>query len=45
LTGYDEKKVDKLIHEKVNFERFFQHAKLNPNAQLISGVIWETWGH
>lgn len=39
LTGYDEKKLQKLIAEKVNFETFFQKAKLHPNAQLISGVI------
>jgi hypothetical protein len=39
LTGYDEKKLKKLIEEKVTFEKFFQHAKLNPNAQLITGVI------
>ena len=39
LTGYDEKKLQKLIAEKVNFETFFQKAKLHPNTQLISGVI------
>src|SRR5574337_1774570 len=39
LTGYDEKKLQKLIDEKVTFEKFFQGAKLNPNAHLITGVI------
>ena len=39
LTGYDEKKVEKLIEEKVTFEDFFKYASLNPNAPLITGVI------
>ncbi|GAA3944001.1 DUF2200 family protein [Chitinophaga oryziterrae] len=39
LTGYDEKKLQELISEKVTFETFFQHASLNPNANLITGVI------
>lgn len=39
LTGYDEKKQQQLIDEKVTFETFFQHAALNPNAHLIKGVI------
>jgi len=39
LTGFDEKKQQKLIEEKVTFEKFFQKANLNPNAKLIKGVI------
>jgi hypothetical protein len=39
LTGFDEKKVQTLIDEKVTFETFFKKAKLNPNAELITGVI------
>ncbi|MDP2888603.1 MAG: DUF2200 domain-containing protein [Bacteroidota bacterium] len=39
LTGFDEKKLQELIEEKVNFEIFFQKATINPNAQLITGVI------
>jgi hypothetical protein len=39
LTGFDEKKLQELIEEKVTFERFFQSATLNPNAHLITGVI------
>ena len=39
LTGYTEKKVAKLVDDKVTFEKFFRGAKLNPNAKLITGVI------
>jgi hypothetical protein len=39
LTGYGNKKLQELINEKVTFETFFQKAKLNPNAGLITGVI------
>src|SRR5687768_5518251 len=39
LTGYDDKQLNALIEEKVNFETFFKKAKLNPNAHLITGVI------
>ena len=39
LTGYDDKKLQELIDEKVTFETFFKRAKLNPNAKLISGLI------
>ena len=39
LTGFDEKRLRKLIDEKVTFKTFFQKAKLNPSAHLITGVI------
>jgi len=39
LTGYDEKKLQELLEEKVTFEKFFQDSPLNPNASLITGVI------
>lgn len=39
LTGFDEKKLRKLIEEKATFEKFFQDASLNPRAHLITGVI------
>ena len=39
LTGYNEKVLQKLIEEKVNFQTFFKNAKLNPNAKLITGII------
>lgn len=39
LTGFDEKKLQALIDEKVTFETFFKKAKLNSNAHLITGMI------
>ncbi|MFN3341773.1 MAG: DUF2200 domain-containing protein [Flavobacteriales bacterium] len=39
LTGYDEKKLRDLIDQKVNFEAFFNKARLNPLAHKITGVI------
>lgn len=39
LTGFDEKKIQELIDEKVSFKTFFERATLNPNAELIKGVI------
>lgn len=39
LTGFDNKKLQQLIKEKVTFETFFQNASLNPNVHLITGVI------
>ncbi|MCI0532177.1 MAG: DUF2200 domain-containing protein [candidate division Zixibacteria bacterium] len=39
LTGFDEKRLQKLMDEKVTFQTFFQKAKLNPSAHLITGVI------
>ena len=39
LTGFDKNKLDELIKEKATFESFFANATLNPNTQLIKGVI------
>jgi hypothetical protein len=39
LTGFDNKKLQEMLKENVTFETFFQHASLNPNARLITGVI------
>ncbi len=39
LTGYSPQKLQELIHSKVSFATFFQEAKLNPRAHLITGVI------
>ena len=39
LTGYDVKKLEELIEQQVTFETFFENAQLNPNADLITGVI------
>jgi hypothetical protein len=39
LTGFSKEKLNELIDSKVNFEQFFNQAKLNPNAVEIKGVI------
>jgi hypothetical protein len=39
LTGFNEKTLQKIIKDQLTFEQFFQKAKLNPNAHLITGVI------
>ncbi len=39
LTAFDDEKLQELIKENVTFEIFFQQARLNPNARLITGVI------
>lgn len=39
LTGFDQKKLQSLIDQKATFETFFKTATLNPNAELIKGII------
>ena len=39
LTGYDESKLQEHIDYESNFEVFFQNANINPNANLIKGLI------
>lgn len=39
LTGFDENKITQHIESGTTFDVFFQQAKLNPNAHLITGVI------
>lgn len=39
LTGFDELKMQELIAQNVTFEVFFEQATLNPNANLITGMI------
>jgi hypothetical protein len=39
LTGFGSSKLQELIGEEVTFETFFKQASLNPNAQLITGII------
>ena len=39
LTGFNESSVKKHIKDGVTFEQFFESAKINPNAHLITGVI------
>lgn len=39
LTGYENKKLEELIRDKVSFEEFFKKARIHPNAKLITGLI------
>lgn len=39
LTGFDNDMLQQLNDEKVTFKTFFDKATLNPNANLIKGVI------
>ncbi len=39
LTGFDESTLQKHIEDDTTFEQFFKRAKINPNANLITGVI------
>ncbi|SNR14132.1 DUF2200 domain-containing protein [Tenacibaculum jejuense] len=39
LTGFSSEEIQGLIDEKVTFKTFFERANLNPNADLIKGVI------
>lgn len=39
LTGFDEDMLQTLIADKVTFKTFFEKAKINPNADLIKGVV------
>ncbi|MDF2436944.1 MAG: hypothetical protein K0Q95_1320 [Bacteroidota bacterium] len=39
LTGFDNKKLQKIMKENITFETFFQKASLNPKAHLIAGLI------
>lgn len=39
LTGFNEDAIQKLIADKVTFSEFFDIAKLNANAKLITGSI------
>jgi hypothetical protein len=39
LTGFNNKKLQELINQKVSFETFFEQAILNSNAHLIKGLI------
>ncbi len=39
LTSFDEKHLREFMSDKSTFETFFQKARLNPNAHLITGVI------
>jgi hypothetical protein len=39
LTGFDDMKLQEFINGNATFAEFFQHASMNPNAQLITGLI------
>ena len=39
LTGYDLPTLQRHIDNKTDFETFFAHAQLHPNASKITGVI------
>jgi hypothetical protein len=39
LTGFNAKKLQVHIDNKITFDTFFRKAKLNPNSNLITGVI------
>lgn len=39
LCGFSEEELQQIIVNKINFEHFFEKARLNKNAQLITGVI------
>ena len=39
LTGFTQKQLQKHIDTNTTFTQFFDAAKINPNAPLITGVI------
>ena len=39
LTGYDEAELESLVGEDVTFGEFLDGCRLNPDANLITGVI------
>lgn len=39
LTGFDDGDLRRHLAEKTTFQDFFAAARLNPNADLITGVI------
>ena len=39
LTGYTKPELAKLATSTITFREFFDKAKLNPNASLITGVV------
>lgn len=39
LTGFNVEQLQELIDEKATFQTFFRKARLNPNANLIKGMI------
>jgi hypothetical protein len=39
LTDFDDGKIQELIDRKATFQTFFEEARINPNAELITGTI------
>ena len=39
LTGFDKAALNRHIAERLTLEAFFADAQLNPNANLITGVV------
>lgn len=39
LTGYTQSEVEQHVANNITFQEFFDKAKLNPNASLITGTI------
>ena len=39
LTGLSKADVDRHVADESTFEAFFAEARINPNAELITGVI------
>ena len=39
LTGYNPKSLQKHLDDRTDFRTFFNKAKINPKAKLITGVI------
>ena len=39
LTGFSDEELQQHISGKSTFAQFFEQARLNPNARLITGVI------
>jgi len=39
LTGFDEAALQRHLDEGTTFEQFFAAAPMNPNAELITGVV------
>ena len=39
FTGFNEDALQSLIDEKATFRKFFEKAKIHPNAHMIKGVV------
>lgn len=39
LTGFDQATLRRHLKNEITFEEFFAKAQINPNAELITGVV------